>query len=289
MSRRALILGCGYTGRRVCALLLDAGWSVAAANRRPDRLAALGERGARVLRFDAADDPAALPAADLLIYSIPTLRTALGFDEPAPRILKALGGRYGRVVYLSTTGVYGPAEHVDETTPVQPITERQQLRVQAEQATAKGPWKGLVLRPAAIYGPGRGVQVALPRGEYKLFGDGANLGANYVSRIHVDDLAAITFAAAASDLTGAYPVADDQPSTSREIAQFCAQLLGVPMPTAARLGEIGEIGETRRSNRRVDGRAIRRLTGVELRYPSYREGVPAALRQAGPDSRRHDC
>ena len=104
----------------------------------------------------------------------------------------------------------------------------------------------------------------------KLVGDGSN----YVSRIHVDDLAAITAAAALSSLTGAYPVADDGPSTSREIAEYCAELLGLPPPVS--VGR-GEVSETRRSNRQVDGRTIRRLLGIELRYPSYREGIPASL------------
>ena len=52
----------------------------------------------------------------------------------------------------------------------------------AEQAIAAGPWSTLILRPAAIYGPGRGVQVSLPLGEY-------HPGENFVSRIHADDLA----------------------------------------------------------------------------------------------------
>lgn len=267
MTADVLILGCGFTGRRVAGLLLDQGSAVAATSRRPEVL----PPGVRAIRFEAQqDDPSTLPPADALLYSLPTLRTGQGLDEPAPRILASLAGRYRRVIYLSTTGVYGPAEHVDETTAVDPRTERQRLRVAAEQAAAAGPWESLILRPAAIYGPDRGVQVALPRGDYKLVGDGGN----FVSRIHVDDLAAITAAALRSGATGAYPVADDHPSPSREIAEFCARLLGVRMPPSVSLGDVSE---TRRSNRRVDGRAIRRLLGVELRYPSYREGIPAAL------------
>ncbi len=113
------------------------------------------------------------------------------------------------------------------------------------------------------------MQVALPRGDYRLVGDGSN----FVSRIHVDDLAAITAAALVSDVTGSFPAADDHPSTSREIAAFCSELTGAPIESASK----AEVSETRRSDRRVDGRAIRRLLGVELRYPSYREGIPASL------------
>jgi hypothetical protein len=38
-----------------------------------------------------------------------------------------------------------------------------------------------------------------------------------------------------------------------------------------------DLSETRRSDRRVDGSAIFRLLGVELHYPSFRQGIPAAL------------
>jgi nucleoside-diphosphate-sugar epimerase len=135
----------------------------------------------------------------------------------------------------------------------------------------------LVLRPAAIYGPGRGAHVAMREGRYKLVGDGSS----YISRIYVEDLAAIVRAALESDLTGAYPVADDQPCSQREMAEYIAELTGLPVPPSA---PAEEADETRRGDRRVDGRAIRRLLGVELRYPSYREGIAAAL-QADEASR----
>ena len=86
-----------------------------------------------------------------------------------------------------------------------------------------------------------------------------------MSRIHVDDLATHVEAALLSDVTGAYPVADEEPCTPRELAAFCSQILGKPIePRPAR------------SNRRVDGSAIRRALGVTLQYPTYREGYAAA-------------
>ena len=90
-----------------------------------------------------------------------------------------------------------------------------------------------------------------------------------VSRIHVDDLATHVEAALLSDFTGAYPVADEEPCTPRELAAFCSRILGKLVdPRAAR------------SNRRVDGSAIRRVLGVTLQYPSYRVGIPASVRKA---------
>jgi nucleoside-diphosphate-sugar epimerase len=169
-----------------------------------------------------------------------------------------------RVVYLSTTGVYGSAKVVDETTPVDRTSERARVRLDVEREISAGPWSTLILRPAAIYGPGRGVHVSVRQGTYPP-------GDNFISRIQVDDLAAHAEAALFGDLTGAYPVADEEPCTSREVAEFCARLQGVDLPT-------GPVPAPRVfGDRRVDGSAIRKLLGVTLRYPSYRVGIPAAM------------
>ncbi len=265
-------MGCGFTGSRVAQRLLQLGHSVAATARNLGRV----PENVRPIEWDAASPDAreklraaAVPESTVL-WSLPTLRTDDGLDETAPRLLPALAGRAVRVVYLSTTGVYGPAEHVDETTPIHPQTERQHLRAAAEEAVLSGPWSSLVLRPAAIYGPGRGVQVAIPQGKYKLVG----AGETYTSRIHVDDLAAIATAALLSDLTGAWPVADDEPSTSRAIAEFVCELLAIPLPESV---TPDRVDETRRANRRVNGRAVRKRLGVSLHYPSYRVGIPASV------------
>jgi nucleoside-diphosphate-sugar epimerase len=113
--------------------------------------------------------------------------------------------------------------------------------------------------------------VRLRRGDYRLVGDGGN----YVSRIHVADLAAHAEAAFFSSVAGAYPVADDHPCTSREIVEFCADLIGIPVPPSHRADDV--LHHTRRANRRVNGEAIRRLLEVELEFPSYRSGIPASL------------
>ena len=189
----------------------------------------------------------------LVLHSIP--------PEGAPDVVSLLGDAPARVVYLSTTGVYGSAHVVDETTEVDWSSERARVRLEAEQEIAKGPWSTLILRPAAIYGPGRGVHESVRRGTYPP-------GENFISRIHVDDLAAHAEAALLSDLTGAFPVADEEPCTSREIAEFCATLLGVALPQ-------GPVATPRIfGDRKVDGSAIRKLLGVTLQYPSYRTGIP---------------
>jgi nucleoside-diphosphate-sugar epimerase len=271
-----VIVGCGYTGSRVAARLLEEEVEVHATSRDPSRLRELAMLGAHVSRLDVTDAGAMrewvseVPRGAAVLLSVPTLRLDDRVFDPTPRLVEALDDRPSRVVYLSTTGVYGSAREVDESTPVDPRTERQRLRVAAEQAVAAGPWSSLILRPAAIYGPWRGIHQSMREGRYKLLGHGSH----YVSRIHVDDLAWHSAAALSSEVEGAYPVADNEPCRSREIAKFCAHLMHLPMPESV---SAEEVDETRRSNRRVDGRAIREELEIDLLYPSYHLGIRAAI------------
>jgi nucleoside-diphosphate-sugar epimerase len=250
-----LILGCGYTGERVAKRFLGLGARVTATTRNPQRLAGLGAEiiNTTDLRKHVRPDM-------LVLHSIPPAGPA--------GLLDALRNSARRIVYLSSTSVYGAASIVNESTPVDAGTERARARVKAERTIAEGPWSSLILRPAAIYGPGRGVQESIQRGEH-------SLSDRFVSRIHVDDLAAHVEAGLLSTISGAYPVADEEPCTSRDIAEFCARLLNIPVTgtdhkRADRLPRFA-------NNRRVDGSAIRKALGITLTYPSYRVGVPAAL------------
>jgi nucleoside-diphosphate-sugar epimerase len=250
-----LILGCGYTGQRVAKRFLDKGARVTATTRNPQRLAGLG---AEIIATE--DLPKYVRPGMLVLHSIPP-------DGPAG-LLDPLRNTARRLVYLSSTAVYGAATIVNENTPVDQDTERARARLEAERAIAEGPWSALILRPAAIYGPGRGAQESIRRGEH-------SLSDRFVSRIHVDDLAAHVEAALLSTIGGAYPVADEEPCTSREIAEFCAGLLNIPVTGTGhyRANRMPRFA----NNRRVDGSAIREALGITLLYPSYRVGIPAAL------------
>ncbi len=270
-----LILGCGYTGSHVARVLAEEGHRVTATTRSPAKLGSLAGLGVKVVGLDWLEEGAgerlreiAIPGC-LVLHSVPSL--AGGRDASR---LAALERRAARVVYLSTTSVYGSQRVVDAATAPAPRNERERARVATEQAVLSGPWSSLVLRPAAIYGPERGVHVSLVRGEFRL----PEGPPSAISRIHVDDLARLAVAALTSSLEGAFPVADECPSPSEDVARFCVELMGVPMPETA---PEREIPATRRNGRRVDGSTIRALLGVSLRYPSYREGIRAALTESG--------
>ncbi len=251
-----LIVGAGFTGSRVAGILRSEGHRVVTTHRQP-------MPDSMVLNLPNTAPLTALAGHGWLVL----------WSVPAVDGIGALAGKAARIVYLSTTGVYGAQRVVDERTCPAPETERAKPRLAAERQVQTGRWASCILRPAAIYGPGRGAQESIRQGRWRIAGEGLN----YTSRIHVDDLAALSAAALTSDLTGAWPVADLEPSTNIEITRFCCDLLQLPLPSSAR---VDEVDETRRADRRVDGRAICAKLGVTLRYPSYRIGVPAALAAA---------
>lgn len=256
MPERILVIGAGFTGGRAARLLASGGHDVRATR-------TTHSEGFLQLELPDAAPLLALPGAGWRVL----------WTAPETAGCEALAGKAARVVYLSTTGVYGAASAVDEQTAPAPVTPRAAARLDAEQRIQAGPWDTLVLRPAAIYGPGRGVHESIRAGRWRIAGDGGT----YTSRIHVDDLAAIAAASVLSEMQGAFPVADEDPCTNLAITQFCCQLLGAALPPSV---PAGDLDETRRADRQVDGGAILRLLGITLLHKSYKTGIPAALAAA---------
>jgi nucleoside-diphosphate-sugar epimerase len=185
------------------------------------------------------------------------------------------------VGYLSTVGVYGDARGawVDETGPVRPLTERSLRRAEAEQA-----WLDLgvrtgrrveVFRLAGIYGPGRSVIDNLRAGTARSIVKPGQV----FNRIHVDDIARVLAAAIDKD-TGhrVFNVSDDEPAPPEDVVAYGAELLGLPTPPTATFEAAGLSGMAASfwsECKRVRNHRIRRDLGVELLYPTYREGLRA--------------
>ncbi len=237
-----LIFGLGFTGKRVAKRLTARGVPVAAP-----------ARGSSVQ---------GLPQGQLLLYTIPPL------DSPDKETMRAKVDSLApsRIVYISSTGVYGDQTIVDEHTAPEPSDERGVRRIEEEDWIGAGPWSSLILRCAAIYGPGRGVHVAAREGRPP-----RGVGSGVVSRIHVDDLAAIADAGLFSSLEGAWPVADQWPCPSEEIIRWCYPA----RPGAAETNSEPAVSPF--TGRRVDGSAVLRILGLTLAYPSWKTGVPASI------------
>jgi len=288
MDRPCLIVGCGYTGRRL-ARRLQPRWQVSATARSVAAAARLEAEGLRVVRadLDAALAPGALERfADgaAIAYLAPPPDGGTG-DPRLARFLEALGSaRPAALLYMSTTGVYGDTRGgtVTEDSPLTPSNDRARRRVVAE-ASARA-WcaaravRCVVLRVPGIYGPGRLPLERLRRGEPALRAEEAGPG----NRIHVDDLVEACVAALERPVSGAFNVTDGNPATTTEFLQRTAALAGLPAPPLVALADAaGRISPGMlaflRESRRVDNRRMRDELGVELRYAQLDDGIAASL------------
>jgi nucleoside-diphosphate-sugar epimerase len=187
------------------------------------------------------------------------------------------------VGYLSTVGVYGDwqGQWVDETSPTRPISERSLRRVQAERAWldfGKATGKRVeVFRLAGIYGPGRSVIDTLRAGTARRIVKPGQV----FNRIHVDDVARVL--AAAIDKNAGhniYNVSDDEPAPPQDVVAYAAELLGLPVPPEVAYEEAGLKGMAASfwaESKRVGNARIKADLGVELMYPTYREGLRALV------------
>lgn len=186
--------------------------------------------------------------------------------------------------YFSTVGVYGDfnGAWVDQSAPTRPVNARSQLRVHVEQQ-----WRDyakrrglplLILRLAGIYGPGRSAFDRLRDGTARRI-----VKPNQVfNRIHVDDIGRATALAAMQKLDGTFNLGDDEPAPPQDLVSYAAALMGVPAPPDTPF-ETAQMTEMARSfysdNKRVSNKAIKSALGIELLYPTYRQGLDAIYRQ----------
>ncbi len=281
-----LIIGCGYLGLRVARRWMAAGHAVAGLVRSVSSAESLAREGIVPIVADVTQPSTLcdLPAADTLLY-------AVGYDPSsgAPRsavyvdglraVLDAVAPKVRRVILTSSTGVY--AEHrggwVDESSPCQPLRESGRALLAAEEALAAHRLGavGIVLRLAGLYGPGR-----LPRRAELASGEPLPIAAGeHVNLIHVDDAAAAVLAAEArARPPRTYLISDGHPVERRAYFLDLARLFGLP-PPVFRDPLPGEAAGRRGGDRRVSNARMIAELQVKFVYPTYREGLAAAVGQ----------
>ncbi|MGA2894271.1 MAG: SDR family oxidoreductase [Xanthobacteraceae bacterium] len=227
----------------------------------------------------------AIAAADFALVSVPP-----GADGDP--ILATCGDAFAgaihlrSIVYLSTVGVYGDhaGAWVDEETPAKPDTGRSRERLAAEQAWQElGRRHGIavaILRLAGIYGPGQNALEQIARGTARrLVKPG-----QFFNRIHVGDIAQAIDACIARNASGLFNLADDEPTSPGDPIVFAAELMGrAPPPEIAFSDAAPSMSPMALSFwqdcRRVRNDKLKRDLGVELRYPTYREGLRALFEE----------
>jgi len=287
-----VILGCGYIGTELGRQLTETGHDVVGVRRSESGCAAIESAGFVAHQADLTepDDRAGLPDADWLVFAA----SSGGRDAAAARkiYVDALEGvieQYGsrestpdRLVYTSSTGVYGDhdGEWVEESTPLEPTTEKTEVLVEAEQITLEASRKngidGTVARFSGLYGPDR----------YRLdrYIEGP-VTEGYLNMVHQEDAAgAVAYLLTADCARGEVVlVTDDEPVDKWAFADWLAAECGAESPPKQtkqqRLTDDSLSEAARRrilTSKRCSNDYLRAL-GYELRYPTFREGYRAAV------------
>ncbi|WP_232199412.1 SDR family oxidoreductase [Thioalkalivibrio thiocyanodenitrificans] len=286
-----VIIGCGDVGRRAADLLLARHRPVLAVVRRSERARQLERAGIRVHRadLDAPDQVATLPLEDVpVIYLAQPPQP--GVDDPRMGHFLAACAAHPprRIVYASTTGVYGDQRgaEVTESTPTGPQTDRARRRMDAENQLrdfmAAHGTEVVILRVPGIYGPGRLPLERIRAGTPVICPDEAPPG----NRIHADDLAALCVAALDRGKAGdIFNVGDGEHASMTEFIYAVADLADLPRPPCVPLAEADKhispaMMSFIRESRIIKAEKGLEALGVQLRHPDIESGIRDALEAA---------
>lgn len=275
---RTHVVGVGYTGRR---LLLELNSAIGHNRSAVEGLAA------NVMPLDldtASGEPFEVTSQDAIVYTVPPAGDDDG-DSRLERLLARLSTPPARMLYLSTSGVYG--DHggavVDETSAVAPATGRAKRRVAAERAlTAWCEQNGtaaLILRVPGIYGPGRLGTDRLAAGTTAI----AEAEAGPGNRIHVADLVRCCIAALAPDVpAGIYNVGDGDYRSSTWFLSEVARQAGLAPPNIVSRDEAERTFSPVRlsflnESRRVDVQKMREVLKPFIEFTNPADGISTSL------------
>lgn len=306
-----LIFGCGYLGSRVAALWRDAGHDVVVVTRSRKRADEFRSNGYRAIVADVTR-PETLrdfPTAETVLYAVGYDRSSAGGPSidavyaggvknvldaltreiPSPSPSPTGRGNATRFIYISSTGVYGKGsgEWIDEATPPDPQREGGKASLAAEQILASHPLpaRGVILRLAGIYGPGRVPFLDKLRNAEPI----PARATGFLNLIHVDDAAAIVDAAANVDWdtvgTGqslvpsplVYCVSDGTPVARGDYYSEVARQISAPPPTFVEPDRNTPRYLRAESNRRITNKRMLSDLRVTLQYPDYQTGLAAIL------------
>ena len=285
-----LIFGGGYLGLRVARRWRDAGDTVHVVTRSAERAKQLANDGLRPLVADVTRPKTLtnLPPAQTVLFAVGYDRTASAsilevYAGGVKNVLAALSRDAGSFIYTSTIGVYGSAGGgwVDECTPTDPRREGGRASLAAEQELASHPMgkQSAILRLAGLYGPGRIPHLAKLRAGEPI----AAPSEGWLNLIHIDDAASAVMAAESwlTQNPGEGPhlfcVSGNEPVVRANFYRQVARQIGAEPPQFVAPDPASPAAERARASRRISNAKMRKQLGVQLVYPSHREGLAAIL------------
>jgi nucleoside-diphosphate-sugar epimerase len=271
---RLLIIGCGDVGMRLVPLVRER-FRVFALTSDQGRFAELRAAGATPVLgdLDCKDSLHRLGAlARYVVHLAPP--PPQGARDCRTRNLTAILPDGARVVYVSTSGVYGDCggKLIDETRPVAPKNARAQRRVDAEQVLRRWARRGRgrvsILRVPGIYGNDRLPLERLRAGTPAL----AEPDDVYTNHVHADDLARMLALALFRALPGrVYHASDDSRMKMGAYFDAVADAFALPRPPRLPRAQLqAAVSPAMLSfmaeSRQLQNLRIKRELGVRLRY-----------------------
>ncbi len=280
---KLLIFGYGFTGKAVAREWRRAfpGAAIAATSRSAATRRELAENGLSAYDFPLPDPARALSGITHVLVTAPPGDAGDPVLAAHEAAIVAAAPHLSWIGYVSTTGVYGDAggNEVTEESPRLSVSPRGRRRIAAEDA-----WQTLaarlkvpvcLFRAAGIYGNGRSALDAVRDGTARRI-----IRPDQVfSRIHVDDLARVIMASARDPAAGAvFNVCDDAPAPPHLVTEEACRLLNAPLPPledfeSSRATMSAMAQSFWADNKLVSNRLMKSALGVNLQFPSFREGL----------------
>lgn len=292
--QRLLIVGSGDIARRLVPLLYRH-YRLYALVRSSLRAAEWRALGVTPVRADL-DDRRSLQRlaglAELVVHLAPPQTGGAG-DRRTRSLVAALAGAKSlprRLVYISTTGVYGDCngERIDETRRLNPESDRARRRVDAEKRLrafgARCQISVTILRAPGIYAADRLPLERLRNGLPTL----ESTDDVFTNHIHADDLAAACrIALRHGKANRAVNVVDDSDLRMGEYFDRVADAFGLANPPRLSRKEAEQQlspmqWSFMRESRRIGNERLKRELKLQLRYPTVDDGIAAALDLTAP-------
>jgi len=283
---RLLVLGCGDVGMRMLPLLRGR-FRIFAVTSQPARCAELRAAGA-VPVVANLDQPGALRRLAGLAHYVVHLAPPQtdGLQDRRTRHATAILPERCRVVYVSTTGVYGDCGGalVDESRPAAPRNARAHRRVDAEQVLrAWGQRSGAtvaILRAPGIYAGDRLPLQRLRDGTPAL----AEEDDVHTNHIHADDLARLCVRALFRGRAGrVYHAVDDSDMKMAQYFDAVADAFQLPRPPRLPRAELAKVVSPTllsfmSESRRLSNTRLKKELGLRLRYPTVAATLGSRVR-----------
>lgn len=281
------IIGCGFVGKELSHLLSEAAVSFDAVVSSEESKQQLVEDQITTEALDLDKPKQRTELIDSLarkrvIYMVPPQKKGTE-DERVKALLQAWRGKAfpEKVVYISTTAVYGNSdgEWVDESTPVNPKSERGKRRLDAEQSWSV--WCSdnqiplVILRVAGIYSPNRLPRKNIEEKKPLLREEQAGLS----NRVHVTDLVRVCKQVLLNEFEGLLNVSDGHPTNMSNYFNCVADYLNLPrQPQISRKEAEKQLSSEMLSylndSRKISVEKLKRELQFEFLYPDLRAGLP---------------